>query len=170
MCKEKGIEDAIEAVKLVNTKIGWKAVSLDIYGPVNNDYQKRLHDFVGNKGTEIQYKGVVSPNKSVDTIIKYDVLLFPTYYEGEGLPGTLLDAFASGVIVIATKWKYNPEFIENQKNGFLTDIKRPDQIADNLFFLLYNSNIVWKIQYSSRKSFEEYSEKNVITQICDLLE
>jgi len=46
-------------------------------------------------------------------------LLFPTYYEGEGFPGTIIDAFSSGLPAIATDWRYNSELISNGETGFI---------------------------------------------------
>ena len=46
-------------------------------------------------------------------------MLFPTYYEGEGFAGTLIDAMAAGVPVIASDWKYNKEIVEDGKTGII---------------------------------------------------
>ncbi|MFR3494185.1 MAG: glycosyltransferase [Blautia sp.] len=53
----------------------------------------------------IRYKGMVPFNQSTEVLKNYDALLFPTYYEGEGFAGTIIDAFAAGLPVIASDWK-----------------------------------------------------------------
>ena len=46
-------------------------------------------------------------------------MIFPTYYVGEGFPGTIIDAFSSGIPDIATDWRYNSEIVQNGKTGYI---------------------------------------------------
>lgn len=68
----------------------------------------------------IRYGGSVPFDKSVNVLKDYFALLFPTYYEGEGFAGTLIDAYSAGapVIVIAFDWKYNSELV-NENVGYV---------------------------------------------------
>lgn len=59
-------------------------------------------------------------NQSTEVLKNYDALLFPTYYEGEGFAGTIIDAFAAGLPVIASDWKYNSEIIKQGITGVIT--------------------------------------------------
>ena len=42
----------------------------------------------------ISYCGLISFEKSVETLKEYFALLLPTYYEGEGFAGTLIGAYS----------------------------------------------------------------------------
>lgn len=42
--KEKGIEDAIDAVKTVNSRLGRTVYTLDIFGQVDKDYEERFSE------------------------------------------------------------------------------------------------------------------------------
>jgi glycosyltransferase involved in cell wall biosynthesis len=57
--------------------------------------QKRFPEYV-------VYGGVVPFNKSVEVLKDYFAVLFPTYYEGEGFAGTIIDAHSAGVPIIAS--------------------------------------------------------------------
>ena len=70
----------------------------------------------------VSYGGKVPFDKSVDILKNYFALLFPTYYDGEGFAGTLIDAFSAGVPVIASDWKYNAEIV-NEKVGIVYSAK-----------------------------------------------
>lgn len=115
---EKGIEDAIEAIKRVNAELG-PVFTLDIYGQIEKGYEERFTRLQKNFPDAIAYRGLVNFDESINVLKTYFALLFPTFYEGEGFPGTAIDAFASGLPVIASDWKYNSEVIHNQKTGII---------------------------------------------------
>lgn len=114
--KEKGIEDAVKAVVAVNTALGVQAFTLDIYGQVDERGTEWFDSLQKEFPRYIRYGGVVPFDKSVAVLKEYFALLFPTYYEGEGFAGTLIDAYSAGVPVIASDWKYNSELV-NKNTG-----------------------------------------------------
>ena len=63
-----------------------------------------------------------------------DVLLLPSRYEG--LPMTLVEAFAHGVPAVASNVGGIPEVIQDGVNGFLCDPMRPDHMCERLLQLL----------------------------------
>ena len=106
--KEKGIDDVAYAIKKMNSeKINCK---LFIYGPINEDYRKEFDDLIKDN-KYIQYCGIVPSNESSQVISKYFMLVFPTHYIKEGLPGTLIDAYFCGTPVIASDWHSAKEFV-----------------------------------------------------------
>lgn len=115
--KEKGIEDAVNAVKTVNEHFGRIVYTLDIYGQVDSAQTEWFNELKSTFPLYIKYGEFVPFDKSVEVLKNYFALLFPTYYEGEGFAGTLLDAMAAGVPVIASDWRYNPEIV-NEKTGY----------------------------------------------------
>lgn len=124
--REKGIEDAVDAVRAVNEKSGRTVYTLDIYGQVDAGQTEWFDNLQNNFPPYVKYKGVVPFDKSVDVLKDFFALLFPTYYEGEGFAGTLIDAYSAGVPVIASDWKYNVELV-NENVGCVYPTK--DQLA-----------------------------------------
>ena len=124
--REKGIEDAVNAVVTVNTALGVQAFSLDIYGQVDGSQTEWFESLRKDFPSYIRYGGLIPFDKSVDVLKDYFALLFPTYYEGEGFAGTLIDAYSAGVPVIASDWKYNAELV-NENVGFVYPTR--DQLA-----------------------------------------
>lgn len=116
--KEKGIEDAVNAITTANAELGFQAFSLDIYGQVDKNQTEWFDKLQNNFPEYIRYGGLVSFDKSVEVLKGYFALLFPTYYEGEGFAGTLIDAYSAGVPVIASDWKYNSELV-NDNVGYI---------------------------------------------------
>ena len=116
--KEKGIEDAVNAVETVNRDAGMTVFTLDVYGQVDSAQTEWFEELQSRFPPYIRYKGLVPFDKSVEVLKDYFALLFPTYYEGEGFAGTLIDAFSAGVPVIASDWKYNTEIV-NTNVGYI---------------------------------------------------
>ena len=116
--KEKGIETAVNVIMKVNDMLGYTAYSLDIYGQVDKAQIEWFEALQKKFPSYIRYGGLVPYDKSVDVLKNYFALLFPTYYEGEGFAGTLIDAYSAGVPVIASDWKYNAELV-NENVGFV---------------------------------------------------
>ena len=117
--KEKGIEEAVAAVKEINESEPGQLYELDIYGKVDAKYEDEFYKLVRAMPEYIRYKGSVPHERSVEVLKNYYLLLFPTYYEGEGFPGTVIDAFSSALPVIASDWRYNAEIIQEKITGRL---------------------------------------------------
>jgi glycosyltransferase involved in cell wall biosynthesis len=109
----KGIEDAIEAVRYVNNTLGRTVYNLDIYGLPDDDYVERFDELKNSFEPFINYRGYVqgtaASSKELHTCF---AMLFPTWYEGEGFAGTVVDAFCAGVSIGLTYGKDMPGAIE----------------------------------------------------------
>jgi glycosyltransferase involved in cell wall biosynthesis len=126
--REKGVADAMEAVEgLSGDDSG--TYSLDIYGPVEGTFQDEFDALLANCPRS-RYLGSVSPEESISTIEGYDALLFPTYWYGEGIPGTIIDALAAGVPVIGAHWPYYGEMLEDGVTGFGYEFGRNELLPD----------------------------------------
>lgn len=168
--KEKGIEDAISVVEKLNSKYGRKILTLDIYGSIEDRYVERFNSVMEKCTDAVKYKGLVPYDKSVDVVKNYYSLLFPTYWSGEGFPGTIVDAFSSGVPVIASDWNANKEIIQD---GF-TGIVYPNQYADSLekaveWSIVNRENFI-KMRHNCIYVAKEYQPDKYITRIVDVVE
>ena len=67
----------------------------------------------------IEYRGALQPSEIYTNLSKYDVMLLPTHFYTEGLPGSVVDAYISGIPVIVTEWKHSHEFVDNGKSGYI---------------------------------------------------
>lgn len=153
--KEKGIEDAIEAIESINKDAGRTVCKLDIYGRIDDGYTERFGKVIRSVTEAVQYKGMVPYDKSVATIKDYYALLFPTYWDGEGFPGTIVDAFSAGLPVIATDWNCNSEIIKNKTNGL---VYPNDEIKNLKDAILLSINGELNIQQMKQKCIESAKE------------
>ena len=166
--KEKGVEDAVEVVKQLNVGGGEDYCTLDIYGEVNTEQQKWFNDLMNSAPYYITYKGTIPYQMSIETLTSYHIMLFPTYYEGEGLAGSVIDAYAAGVPVVASDWKYNSEVVKDGETGFLFE---PHNLNDlyNKTYLLCSSPDLWKAMKSNCRNeyLEKYTPESAMKVLLD---
>lgn len=127
--KEKGIEDAVNAVKEVNEAAGRTVYMLDIYGQIDSTQTQWFENLQTMFPDYINYKGVVDYDKSVDVLKNYFALLFPTHFYTEGIPGTIIDAYAAGVPVICSKWESFVDLVDDGITGFGYDFLNQKQFV-----------------------------------------
>jgi glycosyltransferase involved in cell wall biosynthesis len=96
--------------------------SVDVYGPWFDDdpwFDLPRDTFDGCR--KIRYVGVLNTDE-VETILRqYDALVLPTFATQEGHAGIILEAYAVGIPVIATRWKALPEIVEDGTTGLLIE-------------------------------------------------
>lgn len=114
--EQKGILDAVGAVGQLVSEDGEGSWELDVYGPVDSDFQGALDDALA-AAPWARYCGSVAPESSVETLKPYWALLFPTRWRPEGFPGTVIDALAAGVPVVASRWRYYGEMLVDGETG-----------------------------------------------------
>ena len=116
---EKGVDYIVEASKQLCGE-GITDFIVDLYGSISQDYKKYLAETTEGV-SNVKYKGflMLNGNAGYDTLATYDMMLFPTYWHGEGFPGILIDAFVSGLPVIATDWNLNTSLIMDGENGLI---------------------------------------------------
>ncbi len=168
--KEKGINDAIEAVIQANKKLNKNIFSLNIYGEIGKDYKEEFNELIKNSPEYIKYEGKINYNKSVKTLNNYDIMLFLTYYKNEGFAGTILDALYAGTPVIATDWNSNFEILKNNETGLSVQIKNPEQVSNKIIELYNNKKQLEKMKNNCLKESEKYTPDKTMKKFMDIIE
>lgn len=161
--KEKGIEDAVNAVEIVNEHFGRKVYTLDIYGQVDSTQTEWFNELKSTFPSYIKYGGIVPFDKSVEVLKNYFALLFPTYYKGEGFAGTLLDAMAAGVPVIASDWKYNSEIVIDNMTGKIIPSKDVNALVKAMEEAIANTDVWNEMKYTSLEYARNFLPEKVIS-------
>lgn len=139
--KSKGILEALEAFEKLGSEYHF-----DFYGPIVEDDLNYLENHKS-------YKGQLSPEEVMPKLSAYDGLVLPTYFEGEGYPGIIVEAYQMGLFCITTKWRNVPEIVEQGKTGFLVPIQNAEAIVEAIEQLREEE------YHSMRKEIQEYSKK-----------
>jgi len=162
--EEKGIGIAIEAILDLNSN--FKYCTLDIYGAIEPQYSEKFAQILRCDYPGITYRGVVDTTESINTLKNYDALLFPTFYDGEGFAGTILDAFGAALPVIASNWKYNSELIKNGENGFLFKPRDVKDLEDKLIQFI-NFEDKYKLKLNCLNQSKNYLPSKAIKILTD---
>ena len=152
--KEKGIEDAVNAVKEVNEEAGKIIYTLDIYGQVDSAQVQWFENLQTTFPHYVNYKGVVDYDKSVDVLKNYFALLFPTLYYTEGIPGTIIDAYAAGIPVICSRWESFADIVDDHVTGVGYEYQNQEQFVEILRSL--NSEQFYKMKVNCLQKAEKY--------------
>ena len=163
--REKGILDAVNGVKKANIIAGRTVFTLDIYGSIDEDFRKDFEEAVTENSSFVKYRGVADYGKTTDILKNYFALLFPTYYSGEGFPGTIIDAFSSGLPVIATDWLYNSEIVSDKRTGIIYGInedERDECLAAVLEKIAENPGLVTGMRRECLAEAEKYDASVVM--------
>ena len=160
--KAKGIELAISAIERLNSSTGKTIATLDIYGVPDEDYKNEFEKVLGRTSEAVQYKGLVAFDKSPEVLSSYYMLLFPTTFYGEGFPGTILDAYASGLPVLASDWKFNPDLITEGVTGFLYDHSSEAEFEKKLRYVIENRESVCTLRKNCLREARKYIPENVM--------
>lgn len=167
--KEKGIEVAVDAVQKINEEYGRQVCTLDIYGPIDEKYKDRFKKVMDGVSSAVSYRGKVDFRSSVDVISEYYALLFPTYWDGEGFPGTVVDAFSAGLPVLASDWNCNSEIVHNYENGLLYPSEDfPDLYAAIKWMISHIPEVV-DMKKNCLRSAEKYQPDEWIKKMVEFI-
>lgn len=162
VCVAKGIPDAASATEMLNAE-GIPCL-LDVYGPVEKEFQTEFESILNNCH-HVSYKGVIRSNDSVEFVKNYAALLFPTTWAGEGFPGSIIDAYAAGVPVIAYHWRYFNEIIEDGFTG-IGCAPDADALAEAMLdFVMLDDSDHMSMKRNCIARAERYSSARVFSQM-----
>lgn len=166
--EEKGISLAIEAVRKIN-EMEPGSIFLDVYGPIGNYYKDEFEILTKENHDCVCYKGTANYDQSTEILKEYSILLFPTFYDGEGFPGTIIDAFASGLPVIASDWKYNKEIINDNTTGFICKPKDLVSFMECLYKVVIDPEILREMGEQCLEEVKKYQCEKVIRDFLEIV-
>ncbi|MGB8366743.1 MAG: glycosyltransferase [Candidatus Babeliales bacterium] len=161
--EKKGLEYAIKAIAQLlkyHKNIQYRIIGS---GPLKD----KLLDLIQELGVQDQIKliGQVSQSKVVSFLKKAHIFLLPcvTAQNGdeEGIPNSVKEAMAMGLIPISTYHAGIPELIKNN-SGFLVPSKDIPALVEKINYLIRYPKIWSKMSLLGRKIIEEEYEKEYI--------
>lgn len=132
----KGLEDLIEAGRLVVQRYPDIRFMIAGDGPLYTSLQRAIHNY--RLDNNIILTGQIADRLLLRQYYQEALAyVHPSHYEG--LPTALLEAMACGQIVIATAIKGHLDIVEHGKNGLLVPPRQPHALAEALVGVIEKS-------------------------------
>lgn len=87
----------------------------------------------------------------------------------EGVPVSLMEAMAAGLVVISSRHSGIPELIEDRSGGFLSDENDVRSLADNIAWVAENHSACEPVTRSARKRVETDFDNNALNESLSTL-
>ena len=154
---EKGVDLLIQA--FCNPEVR-STSSLVIAGDGATNYVESLKFQAQATNSSIKFLGFVAPEKLYSQV---DAVLIPSLWH-EPLARTVLEAYAHGIPVIASKRGGLPEIIEEGKTGFLFDPDNPSSLINVLKNLIHLDGLKSKLAMNCLNKAKQFSSENIVNQ------
>jgi glycosyltransferase involved in cell wall biosynthesis len=145
---KKGYNDLADAFQLLNDEYKQK-IQIDFAGAFDSEQDKTFFLNKISKHKQIKYHGIVNDEAKRLLFSKANVFCLPTSYF-EGQPISILEAYASGCVVVTTPQSGILDIFEPEVNGFLIEPESPESIKhalESLFnlrdkmYIISNNNL-----------------------------
>ena len=167
--REKGIGDAVDAVRAVNESLGRTVYTLDIYGQVDEAQTEWFDALRESLPDYVRYGGLVPFDKSVETLRESFALLFPTRFYTEGIPGTVIDAYAAGIPVVSARWESFSDLIADGETGIGYTIECAEELTEILRALAEDPNRITAMKRACLARARAYLPEQALNVLCDRL-
>lgn len=168
--REKGVDDIMHMAKILDEK-GIR-YSIDFFGEIVPEYKAEFNKSI-TSNKNLRYCGVFKSNSGNELYKKlnsYDVLLFPTKWKTEGVPGVLVEAKIAGLPSIVSDVSFNSEIVENGKTGTVLKQNTPEGLADAIEELYIDRDLLVSMKENAKDSSQKYIIDNYIKDIVCRLE
>lgn len=154
----KGLDTAVEALRILMQKDGCPSLNLTIVGgSVYPKYVSELRDKVRSLGLEgnVEFVGEVPHQELPQIYREHDILLFPSLCD-EGLGISILEAMASGLVVLGTASGGSGEILIHELTGLVFSKEDAVTCAAHALRLIKDRSLFESLRRDGRRSIEEY--------------
>ncbi|APD06082.1 glycosyltransferase [Flavobacteriaceae bacterium UJ101] len=163
LMKEKGIIDFLVSLKLMDKE--FIDYEVKIIGGVDNENKNEIFNLI-DSNPKISYSPPVRGEDKKKAYLWANTFVLPTYYSMEGEPISLLEAMATGNIIVTTDHAAISD-ICGVNTGFIVRKNSPEDIKEKLIFISKNINNLqsmmdYNYEYARKKYTTDIFIKNLI--------
>lgn len=162
--KEKGMEYLLKAcASLKKDNISFKLM-LAGKEDIQDEFIPRFKDILSR---DFIYAGVVSGKKKEEFINKLDLFILPSFFEG--LPMSLLESMAQGVVPITTNVGSISDVVEDKKNGIFIEVKDSISIYNAIYKLARDREKIADLSQEAYKTIKsKFSPREYVLQLNNI--
>ena len=144
---EKGISTLLEAWKMLGSSVSLRIIG---EGPLEQEVQTAARENPG-----IEYMGRRSVEEVKHVMGKAKALIFPSLWY-EGMPRVIVESFAKGTPIISSDLGAMSTMITHKVNGLHFTVGDVDSLAQQVQWMLDNSEAWNSMRKLARQEFEEH--------------
>lgn len=165
--KEKGYIEFFEGYKLLPEEYKSKC-NIVFAGKFDNEKDKELFFKKITLYKKIKFYNFIENEKKKEILFYSQALFLPTYYEIEGQPVCILEAYAAGLTVFTTDQGGIGDIFTNGINGEFLEKRSILSIKDAIIRLIDNPGKFKTYALNNRKAAEKYSKEIFIKKMLDI--
>ena len=128
---------------------------IDITVIGDGDYRKYLEESAKSLNLTVQFEGSVANDQLANYYAENDIVIMPEAW-GSGMPKVVLEAMASGALIIASNIRSVRQLLRSGENGFICE-PNTDSILQHLrHALAMNDEDIKSITAQAREEIEQY--------------
>ncbi|WP_288390601.1 glycosyltransferase family 4 protein [uncultured Acinetobacter sp.] len=168
LMKEKGIFDFLDALEQLKEK------NIDFEAKIAGKIEVGLEDTLAIRFEQlnrfVDYVGTVHGESKKNLLKDANVFVFPTYYSMEGQPISIIEAMATGNIVVSTNHAGIPDIVSNS-NGYLIPTKNVEMMVETLEKISnqLETDVLRFSAHNIEYARQNFSEKVFANKIIDVL-
>jgi glycosyltransferase involved in cell wall biosynthesis len=166
LIEDKGVYDLIDSIPKVLEEYNNVFFLFAGDGPEKEGMKSSCKE----KGIEkaVRFTGHIGNKNLIKAFTCADIFVLPTYH-AEGMPMVILQALATGLPIISTRFGAIPDIIKDGINGFLIEPHAPEQISERILFLLRKEGLKSRMKKENiqlaKKEFDTEIVLNKLEQV-----
>jgi glycosyltransferase involved in cell wall biosynthesis len=157
--KVYNVECTLRAFALIQQRYPEASLTVAHDGPLHGKLEALARE-LGLRN--VSFVGAVSPRKMADLYDRSDIYL--TSSDHDNMPGSVLEAFACGIPVIATRAGGTEWIAEHNRTGLLVNCGDHRAMAESAFRLLENPDFALQMARAAQRASGHYRIANILPQ------
>ncbi|MEM2112121.1 MAG: glycosyltransferase family 4 protein [Candidatus Bathyarchaeia archaeon] len=167
----KGIETAIRSIYLLKTKFCINEVSMTVVGgSLDSQYYEKIIWLSKELGLQnsISFLGMVSREEVREMMQQHGIFLFPVIWD-EPFSIALLEAMASGMVVVGTSTGGTKEILKHNINALIFERGNDEECARCIKLLIEDNALYERIRKKSLEDVKAFHIEKMVDKIEEQL-
>lgn len=173
LAPRKGVQDALAALAEVRRQRPKLDFTFTVIG--SGPMETELRTLTGQLGLErqVRFLGAVDQSRVAEELSKAEVFLHPSYTtrsgEREGIPVSMMEAMARGLVVVSTQHAGIPELVEHGRSGWLARERDVPALAASLLRIASSREMIAAWGAAGRQRVETaFNRQDLDRQLLEL--
>jgi glycosyltransferase involved in cell wall biosynthesis len=163
----KGLSESIKSFAVLKRARPTATLKIAGEGPERKLAERLAKEL---KLADVEFLGHVEGDDKRQILLASDIFLFPTFLT-EGMPTVVLEAMAYGLPVVTRPVAGLQDFFENERMGFMTESRNPDDFGQLLTNLAGDRDLRRRIgDYNRAYAQRHFSASAVAGNLTDIYE